>query len=259
MVGLAVALAVALVVAAALFFGYRTAPVAMSVCPGDEVSSAPEWTPSSTDANATYDRHPMVGNGYLGLRVPPRGMGYFSADELSGWPLYTPRYDGAFVAGLYGKKAGVADGREVAAALPVWSTLDLDVDGETFTSGTPSTQISNFKQTLYLRCGLVRTTFTWTTPTGKAADLTYEVVTDRSDQHVGAVHLTLVPRWSGDITVIDLLDGSGARRVSGTDSEVANDDMRLGFRTEGPESQARLSLYCGQAWRRLSTLRRFVI
>ncbi|MEV2226438.1 hypothetical protein AB0E01_42280 [Nocardia vinacea] len=73
---------------------------AANICPYDEVAAAPGWAPSSSEVDAAYDRHPFVGNGYLGLRVPPRGMGYAVTDELSGWPLYTPRYDGAFVAGL---------------------------------------------------------------------------------------------------------------------------------------------------------------
>ena len=37
-------------------------------------------------------------------------MGYMATGETTGWPLYTPRYDGAFVAGLYGADPALAGG-----------------------------------------------------------------------------------------------------------------------------------------------------
>ncbi|MFI6369180.1 discoidin domain-containing protein [Nocardia sp. NPDC050630] len=205
-----------------------------TICPDDKVASAPEWAPSSSEVDARYDRHPFVGNGYLGLRVPPRGMGYAVTNELSGWPLYTPRYDGAFVTGLYGHAPGVADDREVAAAVPNWSGLTVGVGDQTYSAATPAAQITNFAQTLHLRCGLVRTTLTWTTRDGKQTDLVYELLTDHIDQHVGAVHLTLVPHWSGQVVVSDLLDGAGARRMTQTDGGARGEDgIRVGFRTDG--------------------------
>ena len=70
-------------------------------------------------------RHAYVGNGYLSQRVPPAGMGYVATGEKTGWPLYTPRYDGAFVAGLYGADPSIESGRTIDAAIPTWSTLDV--------------------------------------------------------------------------------------------------------------------------------------
>ncbi|MEV6275521.1 discoidin domain-containing protein [Nocardia sp. NPDC051832] len=202
-------------------------------CPDDTVSAA-GWSPAGTGIEAGIDQHPFVGNGYLGLRVPPHGMGYYASNEATGWPLYTPAYDGAFVAGLYGNQPGVADDRQVAAAVPNWSALLVTVGAEQFSAATPAARISNFNQTLYQRCGLVRTTLTWTTTDGKATDLTYEVLTDRADQHVGAVRLTATPRWSGELVVTDLLDGAGARRMTQTGGG-ARDERTIGvdFRTDG--------------------------
>ncbi|WP_309234502.1 discoidin domain-containing protein [Nocardia sp. XZ_19_385] len=227
------ALAVLLVTSATLVAGCESPKRTEAACPGDSVPAA-GWTPSNTEIDAAIDRHPFVGNGYLGLRVPPRGMGYYASNEATGWPLYTPAYDGAFVAGLYGNQAGVAEDRQVAAAIPNWSGLLVGVDAEQFSPATPAAQISNFSQTLYQRCGLVRTALTWTTADGKATDLTYEVLTDRTDQHVGAVRLTAVPRWSGDLVVTDKLDGAGARRITQTGGG-ARDDSAIGveFRTDG--------------------------
>ncbi|WP_051182769.1 discoidin domain-containing protein [Nocardia vinacea] len=207
---------------------------AANICPDDEVAAAPGWAPSSSEVDAAYDRHPFVGNGYLGLRVPPRGMGYAVTDKLSGWPLYTPRYDGAFVAGLYGHSPTVAADREVAAAIPNWSGLTVGVGGEKYSGATPSAQITNFGQTVHQRCGLVRTSLTWTTRDGEATDLVYEVLTDRVDQHVGAVRLTMVPHWSGQVTVTDVLDGAGARRMTQIDGGARGEDgIGIGFRTDG--------------------------
>ena len=229
-VSVVLVITLAVVIAGDGFYNAR-----MTECPTGDLSSAQGWAPSSTDANASYERHPFVGNGYLGLRVPPRGMGYVSTGEPTGWPLYTPRYDGAFVAGLYSRTVGVADGREVIAAIPNWSALNVGVGGQTYTSDTPAAQVTNFRQTLFYRCGLVRTALRWTTADGKATDIVYEVLADRADQHVGAVHLILVPRWSGDLTVTDLLDGAAARRMTPTGGGPTATGIHVDFRTNGTD------------------------
>ncbi|MFC9436965.1 discoidin domain-containing protein [Nocardia sp. NPDC057030] len=234
LIGIALVVAVALVAGGVVYAVRQGArDEAAPVCPGDDIASAPGWSASSTEVDAGFEQHPFVGNGYLGLRVPPRGMGYALTGEPSGWPLYTPRYDGAFVAGLYGHTPGLADDREVAAAIPNWSGLTVGVGDDTYSASTPADRITGFQQTRYLRCGLVRTELTWTSRDGKATDLVYDVVTDRVDQHVGAVHLTLVPHWSGELTVTDLLDGAGARRMTQTEGGARDGDIQVGFRTEG--------------------------
>ncbi|MGW1462783.1 discoidin domain-containing protein [Streptomyces sp. NPDC002308] len=185
------------------------------------------WELASTRYGEADGYDPYVGNGYLGHRVPPAGTGYAERPEKTGWPLYTPRYDGAFVTGLYGAEPGTTEGREVLAALPSWTPLDVRVGPETFGPGTPSGRISRYRQTLFLACGLVRTSLRWTTADGRATDLVYEVLTDRSDVHAGAVRLTLTPRWTGTATVTGRLDARGARRMT-----VAEDGT---FRTHGTE------------------------
>ncbi|MFD6530046.1 discoidin domain-containing protein [Streptomyces sp. NPDC060184] len=185
------------------------------------------WELTSTRYGEAEGYDPYVGNGYLGHRVPPAGTGYAERPEKTGWPLYTPRYDGAFVTGLYGAEPGTTEGREVLAALPAWTPLDVRVGPETFGPDTPSGRISHYRQTLFLACGLVRTSLRWTTAAGRATDLVYEVLTDRSDVHAGAVRLTLTPRWTGTATVTGRLDARGARRMT-----VADDGT---FRTHGTD------------------------
>jgi hypothetical protein len=52
------------------------------------------WSLSTSTFDPNYTHHAYVGNGYLSQRVPATGMGYVSTGEKTGWPLYTPRYDG---------------------------------------------------------------------------------------------------------------------------------------------------------------------
>ncbi|WP_084510192.1 glycosyl hydrolase family 65 protein, partial [Nocardia lijiangensis] len=236
LLAIAVSTVLALVTAVALVAGRDEAAAERdAACPGAGVETS-GWTPSNTDVDAPIDGHPFVGNGYLGLRVPPRGTGYVQTTEPTGWPLYTPAYDGAFVAGLYGHSPGVADDREVAAAIPNWSGLLVEVGAETYSPATPAARITNFAQTLHLRCGLVRTEATWTTTDGRATDLVCDVFAARPDQHVGAVRLRVTPHWSGELVLTDLLDGAGARRLLPTGTGPRGDaTVGVGFRTAGTE------------------------
>ncbi|WP_285572111.1 discoidin domain-containing protein [Streptomyces sp. RTGN2] len=202
--------------------GRPAAPAPAVACGRD---TDPAWAPTSTVFGEAAGYDPYVGNGYLGHRVPAAGAGYAEREEKSGWPLYTPRYDGAFVSGLFGREKDLAAGREVAAALPSWTGLDVRVGKETYGSATPAGRISHYRQTVFLRCGLVRTSLRWTTADGRATDLTYEVLADRAEVHTGAVRLRMTPHWSGTATVTGRLDPRGARRIA-----LADDGT---FRTRG--------------------------
>src|SRR3954452_6265014 len=177
-------------------------------------------------------------------------MGYTATGEKTGWPLYTHRYDGAFVAGLYGADPNIEEGRTIDAAIPTWSTLSLTAGSATYSPATPAGQISNFRQDLYLDCGLLHTSLTWTAPDGRATDLVYDVIADRADPHVGAVHMTMVPHWSGPATVTDLIDGAGARRlvqtgggaVAGSTRTV---DVRFASQTLGTAGSVASTLVTG--------------
>ncbi|MFF2325109.1 MULTISPECIES: discoidin domain-containing protein [unclassified Streptomyces] len=205
-----------------LSYAAAAPPAAAGTCGRD---TDPAWALSSTRFGEAGGYDPYTGNGYLAHRVPPTGAGYAATGAKTGWPLFTPRYDGAFVSGLFGREKGLAGGREVVAALPSWTTLDVRVGSETFGSATPPGRISRYRQTVFLRCGLVRTSLRWTTADGRATDLAYEVLTDRSDVHTGAVRLRMTPHWSGEATVTGRLDARGARRIT-----LAGDGT---FRTAG--------------------------
>jgi trehalose/maltose hydrolase-like predicted phosphorylase len=189
------------------------------------------WAPSATRIDPADTYHPYVGNGYLGTRVPPAGAGYAASGDKTGWPLYTPRYDGAFVSGLYARGPANTAGREALAALPTWTGLDVTAGAETYGSGS---RITRYRQTLDLRCGYVRTSLTWTTQDGRRTDLVYDVLTSRDSEHTGAVHLRVTPRWDGELTLTDRLDGRGARRVTQTaGGPVGAHTIGVAFRTDG--------------------------
>lgn len=203
-------------------------------CPTEGHSAAPDWALTSTDPK--NDHHAYAANGYLGQSLPPAGSGYSDSERETGWPLKSPRYDGAFVAGLYAHNKQTAEDRHVVAALPTWSGLTVGAGHETFDPSTRTDRISDYKQTVFLRCGLVRTSLTWTTRDGRATDLVYDVVADRRYRHVGAVRLRMTPHWRGNATVTDLIDGRGARRISATpDGPGGSGDDRIAvpFRTDG--------------------------
>ncbi|HEY8980830.1 MAG TPA: glycosyl hydrolase family 65 protein [Streptomyces sp.] len=193
--------------------------------------TAPGWAPVSTRIDGKDPYHPYVGNGYLGIRVPPSGTGYAATREKTGWPLYTPRYDGAFVAGLYARGPENTAGRDALAALPNWSALEVTAGGETYGAGS---RVSGYRQTLSLRCGVVSTVLTWTGRDGRRTDLTYEVLASRDDPHTAAVRLRVTPHWNGRLTLTDLIDGRGARRVVQRGAgPVDGRTVRVGFRTDG--------------------------
>ena len=212
--------------------GASAAPAVSSPCPGDNGDPTTSgWALSTTTFDNAYTRHPYVGNGYLSQRVPSTGTGYVETTQKTGWPLFTNAYDGAFVAGLYARDPNLAGGRAAIAAIPTWSTLKVTAGGASYTGTTPAAEVSNFRQTLFLRCGVVRTQLTWTPSAGHATDLTYDVIAARANPHVGAVRLTVTPRWSGSATVTDLIDGAGARRVTQTGGGAVGDTVDVAFRT----------------------------
>ena len=191
------------------------------------------WSPSATRIDPADTYHPYVGNGYLGARVPPSGAGYAASGEKTGWPLYTPRYDGAFVSGLYARGPANTAGREALAALPNWTGLDVTTGTETY-GGADTGRVSHYRQTLDLRCGYVRTSLTWTTKDGRRTDLVYDVLAARDAPHTGAVRLRVTPHWDGELTLTDRLDGRGARRVTQTDGGPVGDrNIGVAFRTDG--------------------------
>jgi trehalose/maltose hydrolase-like predicted phosphorylase len=173
------------------------------------------WVLSTTQADEDY-APTFLGNGYFGGRIPAAGMGYATA----------PIEAGAYLAGFYAQHGPV----EQSASIPTWSTLAFS-DGSGTYGRLPQDDggqgsVSNYRQTLDLRAGLLTTHATWTSPAGHRTDLTYQVLVHQARHRIAAVHLTFTPHWSGTARVTGIFDGTSAglteRTGKGYDGETAD-------------------------------------
>lgn len=72
----------------------------------------------------------------------------------------------------------------------------------------PKGTTSDYRQSLDLRGGLITTSLKWTSPAGRATRLTYRVLVDQADAHLGVTQVDITPvNWSGPLSVIDMFDG----------------------------------------------------
>jgi trehalose/maltose hydrolase-like predicted phosphorylase len=155
---------------------------------------------ATTDHGAAY-APTFTGNGLLGVRVPAAGQGYAGGSVPAQSEL----------AGFYAKPTNpktVSDSVQQRANIPTWSTLQFGDGTQTFSPTTGT--VSGWRQSLDLHTGIITTTANWRAGDGHAAKLTYQVLTDRANAHLGIVQLTVIPQWTGTATVSDEIDGSPA-------------------------------------------------
>jgi trehalose/maltose hydrolase-like predicted phosphorylase len=162
---------------------------------------------TATNATSPTYAPTFTGNGFLGVRVPATGQGYAAGTVPAQSEL----------AGFYAKPdqpKTISDGVQQRANIPTWSSLIFADGGQPFslTSG----QTTGWQQSLDLHTGIITTSATWKAPDGHVTKLSYQVLADRANQHVGLVQLTLTPQWSGTATVNDLIDGTPASLTSET-------------------------------------------
>jgi trehalose/maltose hydrolase-like predicted phosphorylase len=185
-------------------------------------AAADDWTLASTTFADGVTTQPYVGNGYLGARIPAAGSGFVAAQGVQTWPTFAERFTTYPVDGVYAQEPSSFGDKEVLASVPAWSTITFGTGAETFSTSTPASQVSRYRQALDLRTGTVTTTGTWTALGGQAVDFATTVVADRQHEHRALVTLALKPLFTGAMTVTSTLDGSAARRTlpvdAGTDS-----------------------------------------
>ena len=172
-------------------------------------------TARSTTAASGY-APTFTGNGLLGVRVPAAGQGYAAGTVPAQSEL----------AGFYAKPStGKASARvQQRANIPTWSTLTFADGGHTFSPRAGKGKgkgnkgkVSDYRQSLDLRTGIVTTHGRWTAPNGHVTTITYQVLASRALEQVGLVRLTLRPHWSGTAAVTDEIDGTADTKVaSGT-------------------------------------------
>jgi trehalose/maltose hydrolase-like predicted phosphorylase len=146
----------------------------------------------STFHLVTDDPHrspsPFIGNGRLGVVIPPLGLG--------GSP--------AFLAGVY--EEALSDVPRIMG-LPTWNAISV-FDGARWIGidSTPAGALRNYRQAVNMRSGAASTSFDWD---GGAVRFSarVETVVSRAEPHVAAVRLELVPRRPGRLRVRFALAG----------------------------------------------------
>lgn len=199
-----------------------------------------DWNLSVTSLNQTsFTAQPYIANGYIGSRLPSVGVGYQEFQPLQdnpeelgqGWPIFGPRRTATMVAGFYdvqnstlGTNFPQMGGEQVISLLPSWTSLYLTLlksngSEATFGPGVSDNTISNYKQTMSIRNGIVTTSLTWTADGFNPVHINYTTLAHRSRLNVGMMKLQVYGISSDtSATVTDVLDGQGAQRTQAHNS-----------------------------------------
>ena len=209
----------------AVILALTASTAAASVSGGGYVLTATSSSPAAGYAPT------FTGNGFLGVRVPATGQGYAGGTVPAQSEL----------AGFYAKPTKpkvIADSVQQRANIPTWSTLLFGDGTQVFSAKQGRT--SAWRQAIDLHTGIVTTSATWSASDGHAATLTYRVLTDRADEHLGVVQLTVTPHWTGKATVTDEVDGSPAtltdETARGFDAAARQDDVAVTTQGTGIEA-----------------------
>ena len=131
---------------------------------------------------------PFVGNGRLGVVIPPLGIGA------------TPSYR----AGLFEHAPG--DVPRIVA-IPAWNAIEVfDGDRRMELKPAPDSAIRGYRQLVDMRTGTARTSYTWINGSRSTA-VTTETFVSRADPGLTAVRLNLTPQHAGRMRVRFALAG----------------------------------------------------
>ncbi|HEY4096113.1 MAG TPA: glycosyl hydrolase family 65 protein, partial [Baekduia sp.] len=169
-------------------------------------ATPPGFVLSTHDPAAKGFAPAFIGNGYLAGRQPVLGQGFGHVQLAGGGKPLAMQSE---VQGLYAKTTKKDEGLiERRAALPTWSTLTYDDGSGPLLPGRGSER--DYRQALDLRTGTLTTSFRWVSRGGRSTAVRYDVMTDRARPHAALVRLRITPRFSGRVTVTDVIDGAGA-------------------------------------------------
>ncbi|GAA6018450.1 hypothetical protein JCM10207_000898 [Rhodosporidiobolus poonsookiae] len=252
-----------LLAAAAACSAFCPAALAQNSTDATNSTGTDLWTLTTTDfQRESWQTEPYVSNGYIGQRIPAEGFGYkeFAPNNLTehdgtqGWPLFTPRQAASLVAGFYAwvpetegtnffDSVTEGKGEQPIATLPTWSGLYLTVDNATFSTATPSEEVSNWRQSMSIQDGVVTTEFDWASPAGNVS-LAYTVWAHRVNPNLGAIRLT-VSGLSANSTVAltDVLDGAGAWRTDFVSSGAVENNTNILHTAVRPSGISNVTAY----------------
>ncbi len=175
----------------------------------------------TTDSFVDYTRV-YLGNGYISTQVPIEG---------NGWAGFKPV--NCYIAGVYNQ----SDPKRVThtAIVPRWSALIYDNGYHKFSVDSGGT-IKPYRQELDLRDGYIRTTCTWE-DRDRVTDLDITIFVSRDDAHRAVIKYSLVPRFTGTVRIINVLDGSASPDLEAIESGSDAEGQLIWLETETGESQ----------------------
>lgn len=156
---------------------------------GAQVASRPSTSDSTRDStfllaatDPAREPSPFIGNGRVGLVIPPLGIGASRS----------------LIAGLYENGAG--DVPRIAAA-PAWNAIDV-FDGERWLGAvSPSAHtLGAYRQVIDMRSGTARTSYEWSDGSRRTS-VRVETFISRADPYQAAIQLALVPQAAARMRV----------------------------------------------------------
>ena len=145
-------------------------------------ASEPDSTFLLTSDDAARSPSPFIGNGHLGVVIPPLGI----EGSLS------------LKAGLYDEAPG--DVPRIAA-VPTWSAIGIfDGDHWLELKPPPDSSIRHYRQVIDMRTGTARTTYEWVDGTRRTT-VRIETIVSRADPRLAAIRLDLTPAAAGRMRV----------------------------------------------------------
>ncbi|KAM0746041.1 hypothetical protein T439DRAFT_369600 [Meredithblackwellia eburnea MCA 4105] len=225
----------------------------------DLAFARPSYTLTSTNFSRTsWQRQPYVANGYIGQRIPLEGFGYSEVspvnetDGTNGWPLFDKRFTAAMVAGFYDQQVNTTGtnfpqdgGEQPISTLPTWSSLYLTIDGDTYSTTTPTSSILNWSQSMSIQDGIVTTNLVWKPANSNSVlNLTYTLLAHRTLPNLGLVRLDVEGITLGtNFSITDALDGAGAWRTTPISSGVLPNQSNIIYSAVSPNGIANVTAY----------------
>ncbi|KAF8427732.1 glycosyl hydrolase family 65 central catalytic domain-containing protein [Tirmania nivea] len=207
---------------------------------------ADTWTLTTTSFIPNrYQMQPYVANGYHGSRLPAEGMGFWvdrnitgKWQPVNGWPLNNPRQTVTTISGFWDSQRNTTGtnfpellkegGESVISGIPAWSSFFVtSEEGHTYAPGVDNSTISNFRQSLSLKNGVVETEVTWNPEGEPSCMLKYTVVAHRKRINLGMVKLEVSCAKATKLTITDILDGQGAQRTTFGGKGYVNDGSTI--------------------------------
>ncbi len=187
-----------------------------------------------------------LGNGYFATRG--------AASETFGGSLH---YPGTYLAGCYNRLTSRVSNRKVEnedlVNLPNWLPVLVRADGQTWLDASSSV-VTEYRQELDLRHGLLERTVCFRDPSGRETRITSRRIVHMTRPHLAVSQTTVTAlNWRGDLELLSALDGTvrnrGVKRYRGLndrhlvplEAQVADDGI-LCLQVETNQSHIRIAL-----------------